>query len=109
MIDEQQGREVLKEVFEEAGYRIEEDFAFQVAGSVIYLDGYDPLHRVGYEYITTSAGDRQDLNEEVVEELNQLNEDRLVQILLIDEQVIASKKELRIASQAYLQGLEDER
>ena len=105
MIDEVQGRRVLMKSFQDAGYTIEEVFAFRIAGSVIYLDGYDPVKRVGYEYITTAAGDRADLNEVVLEELNQLNEEGLVHILLIDEQYVLSEEELRLACQGYLEGL----
>jgi hypothetical protein len=102
MIDEKQGRAVLKGAFEKAGYTIEEDFPFRVASSVINLDGYDPARRVGYEYITTAAGDRGDLNDNVLEELNQLNEEGLVQILLVDEHYISSEDDLRIACEEYL-------
>jgi len=105
MIDEVQGRGVLRKVFEDAGYRIEEDYAFRVAGSLIYLDGYDPVRRVGYEYITTAAGDRGDLNEVVLEELNQMNEEGLVDILLVDENYVSSEEELRLACQGYLEAL----
>ena len=105
MIDEVQGRRVLRKSFEQAGYTIEEDFAFVIAGSVIYLDGYDPVNRVGYEYITTSAGDRGDLNEVVLEELNHLNEAGLVHILLVDEHYVSSEEELRLACHGYLEEL----
>ncbi|MCA9778976.1 MAG: hypothetical protein KC800_19745 [Candidatus Eremiobacteraeota bacterium] len=108
MIDEVQGRRVLKKAFEDAGYRIEEDYPFRVAGSVISLDGYDPVRRSGYEYITTAAGDRGDLNEVVLEELNQMNEDGLVNILLVDEHLVSSEEELREACQGYLEVLERE-
>ena len=105
MIDESQGRRVLKEAFEEAGFTIQEDFPFRVAGSLINLDGYDSARRNGYEYITTASGDRGDLNDEVLEELNLLNAEGVVQILLIDEHFIVSEEELRLACQDYLEEL----
>lgn len=105
MIDEEQGRRVLRRAFVDAGFSIEEDFPFAIAGTTIYLDGYDPAQRVGYEYVTTAAGDRQHINERVVEELDRLNEDRLVHILMIDEQYIATSEELAFACNAYLENL----
>lgn len=105
MIDEIMGRGVLKSTFEEVGYVIEEDFPFQVAGQVIHLDGYDPAHRVGYEYVTTASGDRGNLSDAVLSELERLNQKRLVQILLIDELHISSAEELQSACRDYLQEL----
>jgi hypothetical protein len=105
MIDEGQGRQILRQAFQNAGFQIQEDFPFPIAGTVIRLDGYDPAQRVGYEYVTTSAGDRHQINERVVEELDRLNEDRLVHILMVDEQHISTSDDLAFACNAYLEEL----
>lgn len=105
MIDEAQGRQILFEAFTEAGFKIEEDFSFPIAGTVVYLDGYDPGRRVGYEYVTTAAGDRANISERVLEELEQLNAENLVSVLLIDEHFISTAEELLFACRGYLEEL----
>ncbi len=106
MIDEEHGRRILRRAFVDAGFQIEEDFPFPIAGTVIQLDGYDPARRVGYEYVTTSAGDRDQIDGRVVEELDRLNEDLLAHILMVDEQYISTSEELIFACNAYLVALD---
>jgi hypothetical protein len=105
MIDEEHGRRVLRRAFSEAGFQIEEDFPLQIAGTVILLDGYDPAQRVGYEYVTTEAGDRRNIDQRVLAELDRMNEQRLLHILLLDEQFIGTEEELADAVNGYLKGL----
>ena len=51
------GRVVLKEAFEAQGYAIVENFRLPLEGGVeVELDGYDPVARVGYEYLTEEDG-----------------------------------------------------
>ena len=105
MIDEEHGRRILRRAFSGAGFEIEEDFPLQIAGTVILLDGYDPKTRVGYEYVTTAAGDRRNIDARVLDELNRLNEQGLLHVLLLDEQFIGSQEELAFACHGFLQEL----
>jgi len=105
MIDEERGRRVLRRAFCDAGFQVEEDYPLQIAGTVILLDGYDPVKRVGYEYVTTEAGDRRNLDQRVLTELERANEERSLQILLLDEQFIDSEEELAQACLGFLQEL----
>jgi len=102
MIDEMTGRAVLKEAFESMGLHIREEFPLSVAEFSILIDGYDPVSRVGYEYITTADGDREELNPLVVAELDRLNAEGLVRLFLIDERFIAGRDSLREAALAFL-------
>lgn len=105
MIDEESGRRILRRAFSDAGYQIEEDYPLQIAGTVILIDGYDSVRRVGYEYVTTEAGDRRNIDERVLTELNRMNRQRLLHILLLDERFIESEEELAYACDAYLEEL----
>lgn len=105
MIDEAGGRRILRRVFSDAGFQIEEDFPLQVLGTVILLDGYDPGRRVGYEYVTTEAGDRRNIDQQVLAELDRMNEEGLLYLLLLDEQLIDSEEQLIVACHDYLEGL----
>ena len=60
MLTESQGCAVLKESFQAAGYDIHDNFAFSEGIIRFQVDGFDPATRVGFEFITTEAGDRGD-------------------------------------------------
>jgi hypothetical protein len=102
MIDEMTGRAILKTAFEAAGLNIQEEFPFASAGISLSIDGYDPVARVGYEYITTADGDREELNPMVVAELDRLNEEGVIHLFLIDERFIEGADCLREAAQDFL-------
>jgi hypothetical protein len=82
---EGEGRAVLKGVFEGAGYRISEDVPLSVAGSQVTIDGFDVEAQVGYELLTTEAGDRREFTPLVVRELEGRIERGELRLLLIDE------------------------
>lgn len=96
------GRAILREVFQEAGLQIQEEFHFTSAGVSVCLDGYDPVRRVGYEYITTADGDREELSPLVVAELDRLNEEGVICLFLIDERFIRGEECLREAAGDFL-------
>ena len=56
MLSESAGRQVLKEAFEAQGYSIQENYRFLYEGFEVELDGYDPVAKVGYEYLTEEDG-----------------------------------------------------
>ena len=56
MLNEATGRLILKEAFEAQGFKITENYSLPVDHSVVELDGYDPVARVGYEYSTREDG-----------------------------------------------------
>jgi hypothetical protein len=105
MIDEEHGRRVLCQLFSEAGFEIEEDHPLAIAETVVSLDGYDPVRRVGYEYIVTAEGDRREFHEGVLDALSRLNEQGLAHIFLVDERWVPDEESLVLACREYLQEL----
>ena len=101
-MDEREGCALLKERFTAAGLSIEEAYAFREGGVAVSIDGFDPARRVGYEYITTEAGDRAELTADVVAEL----EDRMTRgelfLLLIDEREVDGGATLGRAADHFL-------
>ncbi|MEW6283711.1 MAG: hypothetical protein AB1758_34185 [Candidatus Eremiobacterota bacterium] len=85
MLDESRGTALLKERFEQAGYKIWSNYPWQAEGVSAQLDGFDPDALVGYEFITTSAGDRAEITAAVVDTLERLAEEGRVYVLLVDE------------------------
>lgn len=102
MIDERTGCAVLREAFEAAGVAVREHCPLDVAGATIHLDGFDPLRRVGYEYITTQAGDRAEITPEIVAELEASMRRGDLFVLLVDEREVASAAVLARAAEHFL-------
>jgi hypothetical protein len=100
---ETEGCAVLRGRFEAAGLKIVERFPFDEPGLQLKLDGFDPLRRVGYEYVTTEAGDRAEVTPPVLSALEERNRSGDLKILLVDEADIASPEELAWIADRFLQ------
>jgi len=83
-LTEAEGRAVLKAAFVTAGYNIVEDFDFEEDGVKVNLDGWDAARRVGYEYLTKEARDREDFSIEEIGMLHRRQRDHKLHLLLID-------------------------
>lgn len=101
-MDERQGRALLRERFNAAGLTIREDYPFQEGDVAFSMDGYDPVARVGYEYVTTEAGDRQELTPAILTGLEALLREGRVQVLLIDEADVEGPATLARAADRFL-------
>lgn len=103
MLTESQGCAVLKESFQAAGYDIHDNFAFSEGIIRFHIDGFDPQARVGFEFITTEAGDRVEISAEMIGQI----EARIAQgelfVLLVDEYEVESAEELRLHAERFLE------
>ena len=99
---ESEGRAVLRSRFEAAGLAIDEDQRLTGEGYDFVADGYDAGRRVGYEYITTEAGDRVELPPAAVAALERdMAEGKLV-LLLVDERDVEDENDLAAAAERFL-------
>lgn len=101
---EAEGCALLKSVFEAAGYQIAERVPLQVGGVRVELDGFDARAGVGYEFLTTEAGDRAEFTAEVVGQLEVRIRRGELALLLIDERDV-TRERLRFAAERFLQRL----
>ncbi len=76
---------LLKARFEQAGYEIAENVAFAETGVRFEVDGFDAGKRVGYEYLTSEAGDSWDVDGDVIAELSRRRLAGDLFILVVDE------------------------
>jgi hypothetical protein len=53
------GRAILRAIFEEEGLSIVEDVPVAFGEHEVVLDGWDAARRVGFEVLTSEAGDRE--------------------------------------------------
>lgn len=98
---EQDGGALLKEAFEKAGLAITENHPLDEDGLSVVLDGFDPARRVGYELITTEAGDRAEFGAEVVARLEARIARGELWLLLVDEREV-TEAGLRLAAERFL-------
>jgi hypothetical protein len=102
VIDERTGTSLLFARFEAAGLSLESAYQMTLAGRTVRLDGFDPHKRVGFEYITTAAGDREEMTAEVVGELEAKMRRGDLYVLLVDEREVASEEALTRAADHFL-------
>lgn len=102
MLTEREGCEVLARCFRGAGLDIVENFLFDEDGVKVSFDGWDAARRVGYEFVTTEAGDRAEFTPQVVAKL----EGRMLRgelyVFLIDEKEIMTEANLTEAAESFL-------
>ncbi|MFO0576288.1 MAG: hypothetical protein U1A78_19975 [Polyangia bacterium] len=106
---EAQGCALLKQHFVAAGYDITDNYPFSEQGVTFSIDGFDPVRRVGYEYITTSAGDREDVHPGIVAALEHRMTRGELFLLLIDEREVLSAADLASAAEHFLKRVTVER
>jgi len=101
-VREAEGRAVLRRCFEARGLHIEEDVDLQAEGVAIVLDGYDRARRLGYEFVTSEAGDREEVTPEVVAALEARMAAGSLAVFLVDEEDIDSEADLEAAALRFL-------
>jgi hypothetical protein len=106
-MNEREGSDLLAACFAAAGLAIERDYRFREGGVDVSLDGYDPKARIGFEFITTEAGDRAGFTPAVIEELETRMQAEELFVLLIDEADVPSREALEAAAQGFLALLRD--
>ena len=96
---------MLREQFTQAGFAIHENYPLNEAPICFNVDGFDPVRRVGYEYITTAAGDREELTPAILAALESTMAHAApdgLYIFLIDELDVSGPDELRRAAAQFL-------
>lgn len=102
MLREDEGCRILKSVFERRGFSIVEEFPFREGDVAFTADGWDPDKRVGYEYMTTSERDHEDLQPDELLRLTEWIEAGKLFLFIVDETDIDGEEELVAAAEAFL-------
>jgi len=101
-MDEHEGCAVLKRRFTAAGLSIQEHYDLREGAVTFHVDGFDPKRRIGYEYITTAAGDREEITPELVAALEERMGRGELFVLLVDEAEAPSEETLIHAADHFL-------
>jgi hypothetical protein len=97
-LDEASARRLIAARFRAAGLRVVEDVALEVDGVSLVADGFDPVRRVGYEYV---AAEERGLELDAAERAR-LADLAAVRVLVAEP---AAAAELERAVEAFLAGL----
>jgi hypothetical protein len=101
-MDEHEGCAVLKRRFTAAGLSIEESYPLREGDVAFNVDGFDPQRRVGYEYITTAAGDREEITPALIAALEERMARAELFVLLVDEAEAPTEETLIHAADHFL-------
>lgn len=96
---------LLKARFEAAGYRIAENIDFDEDGVRFELDGFDADKRVGYEYVSSDAGDGWDVDEAVIAALAVRRDKGELFVLVVGEDDAPDPGALGAKADAFLASL----
>ena len=102
---EADGCALLLSRFTEAGYAIATDFHFREGAIEVDLDGWDEKARVGYEYITSEAGDQKQFDDKTLGEFERRMEKGDLYVLLVDEHDAVTESALDAAASGFLSEL----
>lgn len=98
---------LLKQRFEAAGFTIEDNRPFDEDGVRFEIDGFDPRHRVGYEYATDEAGDSWDVDDAVIAALGERHRRGEVHVLVLREADAPDAETLGRAADTFLAELRE--
>jgi hypothetical protein len=104
-VNEREGSALLRRVFETAGIKIEEAVKKRFDAGEVTLDGWDDAKRIGFEFITTEAGDRSEFTVAVLEEIERRMSEGEFFLFLIDEETTAEEATLERAAHRFLDTL----
>ncbi len=109
LVAEQEGCRLLAEVFVARGFPVVRDIPFDENGVSFDIDGWNAEHRVGFEYRTSEAGDKDDLSLDELALLAERMEAGELFIFVIDDTSIEAKDDLRLYANAFLDEVERRR
>lgn len=102
MLGEAEGCDILHAVFRARGHHTRANVAFAEDGVDFDADGWDPETRVGFEYMSSGAGDHDDLSpDELVRLAARMDRGELF-FFIIDESEIPDAETLRWAAEHFL-------
>jgi hypothetical protein len=104
-MEERRACALLKARFEQAGFAIAENQAFDEDGIRFEIDGFDAARRVGYEYLTSEAGDSWDVDGDVIAALDDRRKKGELHILVVDEADAPDEAALTARADAFLAAL----
>lgn len=102
-MNEREGSERLRAIFNGAGCSIATNVAFELDAGTVTLDGWDATRKIGFEFITTEAGDRAEFTPSVLAEIETRMDRGELYLFLIDEALVPRPESLDRAARRFLE------
>jgi hypothetical protein len=105
-VSEAEAREVLNQVFAEAGMVMENDYAFAAERTMLSLDGFDPRTRVGYQYVSHGDADVvTDFDSAAESAVRELDSAGRLHLFIVHDGDVRDLGELRAMARDFITGL----
>ena len=105
LVREREGAEQLRELFDRAGCAIQMNVPLRLDAGTVTLDGWDPAKKIGFEFITTEAGDRAEFTASVIAEIETRMDRGELYLFLLDEALVPRPESLERAANRFLDTL----
>jgi hypothetical protein len=102
-VNEREGSERLRAIFNEAGCSIASDVPLRLDAGTVTLDGWDASRKIGFEFITGEAGDRAEFTPSVLAEIETRMDRGELYLFLIDEALVPRPESLDRAARRFLE------
>ena len=102
MLGELEGCEILHAVFRARGFHTRADVRFAEDSVEFDADGWDPDARVGFEYLSSEAGDHDDLSPDELTRLAARMDRGELFLFVIDEAEVPDAETLQWAAERFL-------
>ncbi len=106
MLSETKGVSVLTEAFRRRGYGVENDVPFDEDGVAFSVDGWDAAARVGFEYRTHEASDKEDLTDDEIDRLGARIARGELFLLIVDDRRVPDAETMALHAERFLDQVE---
>ncbi len=106
-LSETEGCDLLSRLFTKRGYAIKRNVLFHEYGVEFHIDGWDPVARVGFEFLTSEDDDHDDLSLEEYKTLTAAQRRGELAMFIIDEVEPVSAEALAAEAHEFLDEVAD--
>jgi hypothetical protein len=106
-VGEELARAVLDRAFADAGLRIQNDYPFRSGTTMLQLDGFDPVAKVGYQYVSHADADVvTDFDTAAELAMRELDGAGKIRLLIIHDGDVGDVEELAARAREFISGLD---
>lgn len=100
-------REVIGRAFAQAGLRMTNDVQFRTGNTLLTLDGFDPIAKVGFQYVSHGDADVvTDFDAAAEMALRELDEGGKIRLFIVHDGDVRDVDELIAMTRAFIDGLD---
>jgi hypothetical protein len=106
-VAEKLAREVLNRLFQQAGINVQNDVSFRIDNTVLVLDGYDAVSKIGYQFVSHADADVvTDFDAAAEMALRAVDDQGKIRLFIVHDGDVRSVGELISMAQEFIAGLD---